>query len=330
MTCDYTVVVSNATGSVFPRPAVVRVFDRPIITSQPSSTNTPAGRNVTLNVSAVSPLPIAYQWRFNAVDLPAQTGSTLTLSNVQLAQDGLYTVVATDAVGSVTSEPAAVRVLVKPVIVQGPISQSVVAGGSVTFSTEITGNPPPFLYQWRQASTTLTNMALSEKRAFFTLNNIRTNQAGLYRVIITNAASPSLTVNATWSLTVLPDTDGDGLPDAWETAHGLSATDPADAALDSDGDGQSNLGEYRAGTNPTNAASCLKVEGVTHANSLTTVSFNAVSNQTYTVEWCADLGGAWTKLTDLIARTNSRVESVTDSNDIGPTRFYRLATPRRP
>src|SRR5262245_49750753 len=46
----YTVVVSNATGSVFPRPAVVRVFDRPIITSQPSSTNTPAGSNVTLNV----------------------------------------------------------------------------------------------------------------------------------------------------------------------------------------------------------------------------------------------------------------------------------------
>lgn len=327
----YTVVVSNATGSVFPRPAVVRIFDRPIITSQPQSTNALPGASATFSVAALSPsLPITYQWQFNGVDLPGQTGSTLTLTNLQLAQDGLYTVVATDALGSVTSEPAAMRVLVKPVIVQGPISQSIVAGGSVTFSTEITGNPAPFLYQWRQASTTLTNMVLSEKRAFFTLNNIRTNQAGLYRVVITNAASPSLTVNATWNLTVLPDTDGDGLPDAWETAHGLSANEPADAALDSDGDGQSNLGEYRAGTNPTNAASCLKVESVTHANGQTTVSFHAVSNQTYTVEWCADLGGTWTKLTDLIARTNSRVESVTDSSARDAARFYRVCNPRRP
>ncbi len=326
----YRVRLSNAFEVVTTPPATVRVVDQLTILSQPGNTNTPAGSNVTLSVSALSPLPIAYQWQFNGVDLPGQTGSTFTLTNMQFANDGLYTVVATDALGSVTSEPAAVRVLVKPVIVQGPISQSVVAGGSVTFSTELTGNPPPFLYQWRQGATTLSNMVLSEKRAFFTLNNVRTNQAGQYRVVITNAASPSLTVNAAWNLAVLPDTDGDGLPDAWETAHGLSATDPADAALDSDGDGKSNLGEYRAGTNPTNAASCLKLEGVTHANGQASVSFNAVSNQTYTVEWCADLGGAWTRLTDLVARTNSRVESVTDNTATEAARFYRVLTPRRP
>ena len=95
---------------------------------------------------------------------------------MQFAQDGLYTVVATDAIRSVTSEPATLTVLVKPVIVQAPISQSIVAGGNVTFSVEITGNPAPFLYQWRQGSTVLTNMVLSDKIAFLTLNNVRTDR----------------------------------------------------------------------------------------------------------------------------------------------------------
>lgn len=41
-----------------------------------------------------------------------------------------------------------------------------------------------------------------------------------------------------------PDADADGLPDAWETAHGLNPDDPADAAADRDGDGYTNLEEW--------------------------------------------------------------------------------------
>ncbi|MBE6382861.1 MAG: hypothetical protein E7049_07620 [Lentisphaerae bacterium] len=46
------------------------------------------------------------------------------------------------------------------------------------------------------------------------------------------------------------DSDGDGMPDWWEWKHALNAADPSDAALDPDGDGLTNLAEFRAGTEP--------------------------------------------------------------------------------
>lgn len=51
-----------------------------------------------------------------------------------------------------------------------------------------------------------------------------------------------------------PDTDHDGIADAWERAYGLSPTNPNDAHLDFDGDGFTNIQEFNAGTDPLNSA----------------------------------------------------------------------------
>lgn len=51
------------------------------------------------------------------------------------------------------------------------------------------------------------------------------------------------------------DSDNDGLPDDYESANGLNLLDAADALLDFDGDGLSNLEEFQAGTNPNLADS---------------------------------------------------------------------------
>lgn len=50
----------------------------------------------------------------------------------------------------------------------------------------------------------------------------------------------------------LYDSDKDGIPDEWEIVHGLNPNDITDAQQDADGDGLTNLEEYRAGSNPLN------------------------------------------------------------------------------
>jgi len=63
----------------------------------------------------------------------------------------------------------------------------------------------------------------------------------------------SFTANAVLAGGTLGDTDGDGIPDAWETARGLNPLDPADAALDNDHDGLTNLQEFTLGLDPNKA-----------------------------------------------------------------------------
>jgi hypothetical protein len=54
------------------------------------------------------------------------------------------------------------------------------------------------------------------------------------------------------SIYKVTDSDGDGFPDEWETAHGLDPSQPMDAYLDPDGDSLANVEEYRHGTDPHN------------------------------------------------------------------------------
>ncbi len=79
---------------------------------------------------------------------------------------------------------------------------------------------------------------------------------------------------------VLPDDlDGDGMADVNEADYfgGLQRNGTGDF----DGDAYSDANELRAGTNPTNAASLLRIESITRAANAVTVTWQSVSNRTY-------------------------------------------------
>lgn len=80
------------------------------------------------------------------------------------------------------------------------------------------------------------------------------------------------------------DTDADGMPDVWETAHQFDPNNPADAALDTDKDGQNNLAEYRAGTDPRNANSALRITSLTRESNDARVTWTTVGSHHYLLQ----------------------------------------------
>jgi hypothetical protein len=124
------------------------------------------------------------------------------------------------------------------------------------------------------------------------------------------------------------DTDRDGLPDAWEDAHGLNKF-VNDAGLDPDEDGFTNGQEFLAGTDPQLKGSYLRLDSVTPSAAGNEIRFLAAAGRTYSVLFCDSLNtGAWQKLLDVAAPPTNRVVTLTDSagTELG-LRFYRLVTP---
>jgi len=117
------------------------------------------------------------------------------------------------------------------------------------------------------------------------------------------------------------DADQDGIPDAWEKILNLDLNNPLDAAQDRDGDGASNLAEYRAGTNPDSAASVLRVS-LTRQGNISVLRWGTVPGRTYKVLGSQNLGsGQWGTL-----RTISATGAQTSyTNSGGPfSLFYRI------
>ena len=82
----------------------------PSITSQPVSQAVPAGNIASFSVVTTGTAPLSYQWQFNNTNLSGATTSVLNLVNVQPTDAGEYSVVVTNAFGSVSSSNALLTV----------------------------------------------------------------------------------------------------------------------------------------------------------------------------------------------------------------------------
>lgn len=82
----------------------------PSITTQPSNSVVSAGTPLTLSVSASGTPAPTYQWLRNGRVIPNETSSTLTRSQANPNDAGIYTVTATNAAGAASSNGAIVAI----------------------------------------------------------------------------------------------------------------------------------------------------------------------------------------------------------------------------
>lgn len=204
----YTVVATNSGGTVTSSAATLtvsadRVNVSPAITTPPNSQTVTAGNSVTFTVVASGNPAPTYQWRkanapnalSNAVNISGATSATYTIASVAAGDAGLYAVVATNSVGSVTSYFVQLTVNAPPTITitTQPSSQTVIAGNSVTLAVVASGYPA-LTYQWSNGVSGKSSLVISN----FGLTDI-----GSYSVVVANSLG-SVTSSAATLTIVFP------------------------------------------------------------------------------------------------------------------------------
>jgi len=166
----------------------------PVIVKQPTNQVAYQGATATFSVVATGLAPLSYQWQINGTNLIdggtvlGSTTPTLAISSVSQASVGSYSVVVSNALGSVTSVGAQLTVTSSPpFIVSQSSSQTVLSGANVVLGVTALGNQPLF-YQWQKNGANLAdgNNLAGTATAALTINAVSLLNAGTYSVMVSN------------------------------------------------------------------------------------------------------------------------------------------------
>jgi uncharacterized repeat protein (TIGR03803 family) len=148
---------TTTAGGPYGKGAIFRlsITSAPQITVQPSNQSVFTGTIARFNVAVFGASPLTYKWRKNAGDLTdggrvsGAASRALTVNNVTANDAGTYSVIVSNALGSVTSAGAVLTVTGEP-----PVFQSVAQGGGMLAFTWSAA--PAQLYQV-QSTTNLAS-----------------------------------------------------------------------------------------------------------------------------------------------------------------------------
>jgi hypothetical protein len=160
----------------------------PGISGQPQDLAVHANADAIFTVDATGTPPLYYQWYFGTTALSENsvrigtTNATLTMKSVTTG--GSYSVVVSNANGSVTSSNAPLAIIAT--VTSPPPSRSSPLGARTLFSATVAGTglgTSAFHYQWVKNGTNISGATSS----VYTIANIHASDFGTYNLVVTNS-----------------------------------------------------------------------------------------------------------------------------------------------
>jgi hypothetical protein len=204
---QFTVTVTGTTGSVTSNAATLSVNAPASIASQPANQTVNAGQTATFSVAAAGTPTLTYQWSKNGAAIGGATSASYTTPATALTDSGAtFTVTVANTYGSVTSNAATLTVNVPPTITSQPVSQTVTAGQTASFTVAATGSGT-LTYQWKKNGTAIGG---ATSASYTTPAAAASDNGALFSVTVTgnmgsmSSNAATLTVNVPPSITAQP------------------------------------------------------------------------------------------------------------------------------
>ncbi|MCB1226593.1 MAG: immunoglobulin domain-containing protein [Verrucomicrobiales bacterium] len=192
---SYTCIVTDNAGSVTSNAATLTVSLAPYFTTHPATQTVTSGSVVNFTSAVLDATGVTFQWFKGASAIPGATSNAFSFTAAP-ADAGSYTVQATNANGTTTSNAAVLTVNYAPVITSQPVGASVFAGQSVTFSVQADALPAA-TYQWLK-----NNVAISgATSASYVISSALPSHNGSYTCAITNSVATTTSNAAVLAVT---------------------------------------------------------------------------------------------------------------------------------
>ncbi len=126
--------------------ATLELLAPPVVTGPPQDNATCIGSQASFSVVAAGVEPLVYQWQFNGLNVPGETGAAFVVDSVTVDDVGGYRSVVTDDCGQSTTSPSATLSLQPNIeIIEQPMGATYCVGESAFLFVNATGFPN---YQW--------------------------------------------------------------------------------------------------------------------------------------------------------------------------------------
>ncbi len=196
----FTVKVSNSAGTVTSNTATLAVTApvvAPSISAQPVGRTVVAGQTSSFSVTAAGTATLTYQWTKNRVAISGANAATYITPATKTTDSGSqFAVTVTNASGSVTSSTATLTVnaaAVAPSISAQPVSRTVTAGQTSSFSVTASGTAT-LTYQWMKNGTAIGG---ANAATYITPATTTADNASQFGVTVTNGSGSVTSSTAT-------------------------------------------------------------------------------------------------------------------------------------